>query len=217
MGTSKRISASTAVGCKRLLFPAVDGVSDTPSRGRDADVQTIPTASRLEQIEKRAYQDGYQRGLQDGHAAGEEELNKVVRRLESVLDLASTPLATVDERVEHELAELAFAIARQIVRRELKTDPGQVMAVIREAVANLPIANARIRVFLHPEDAMVVRRILCSGEEESNWQVVEDPGLTRGGCRMETDRSRIDASVEARLAAIAATIFGGERDSDNVA
>jgi len=217
MSTSKRISASSAAGCKRLLFPAVDGVPDSPSRGSDADVQTIPTASRLEQIENRAYQDGYQRGLKDGHAAGEAELNKVVLRLENVLDRVSAPLAKVDERVEQELVELAFAIARQIVRRELKTDPGQVMAVIREAVANLPIANARIRVFLHPEDAVVVRRVLCADEEETNWQVVEDPGLTRGGCRMETDRSRIDASVEARLAAIAATIFGGERDGDSVA
>ena len=50
-----------------------------------------------------------------------------------------------------------MALARQIVRRELKTDPTQIIGIIREAIAALPVAARDVRVHLHPEDAAVVR------------------------------------------------------------
>jgi len=44
--------------------------------------------------------------------------------------------------------------------------------------------------------------------------VVEDPALTPGGCNIETEHSRIDATVESRLAAVIAQVMGGERSAD---
>jgi flagellar assembly protein FliH len=46
------------------------------------------------------------------------------------------------------------------------------------------------------------------------WGVVEDPLITRGGCKVDTDVSHVNATVENRLAAVVATIFGGEREQD---
>jgi flagellar assembly protein FliH len=44
--------------------------------------------------------------------------------------------------------------------------------------------------------------------------MVEDPLITRGGCKVDTEVSYIDATVENRLAAVIATLFGGEREQD---
>jgi flagellar biosynthesis/type III secretory pathway protein FliH len=57
-------------------------------------------------------------------------------------DLAK-PFEVLDAEVERELLTLAMALARQIVRRELKTDPTQIIGIIREAIAALPVAAAR--------------------------------------------------------------------------
>jgi flagellar assembly protein FliH len=46
------------------------------------------------------------------------------------------------------------------------------------------------------------------------WRIVEDPLITRGGCKVDTEVSHIDATVENRLAAVIATLFGGEREHD---
>jgi flagellar assembly protein FliH len=46
------------------------------------------------------------------------------------------------------------------------------------------------------------------------WTINEDPLITRGGCKIDTDVSHIDATVENRLAAVIATVFGGERNRD---
>jgi len=50
--------------------------------------------------------------------------------------------------------------------------------------------------------------------EELRWRIVEEPTLTRGGCRVESEDSRIDATVEARLGALIARALGGEREED---
>jgi len=106
------------------------------------------------------------------------------------------------------------AVAKQLVRRELKTDPGQVLAVVREAMAALPLAARNVRLHLHPEDATLVREMLTLGDNERGWQIVEDPVLSRGGCKISSDTSQIDASVERRLHTVIANVLGGQRETD---
>jgi len=47
-------------------------------------------------------------------------------------------------------------------------------------------------------------------------EIKEDPTLARGGCKVETDTSQIDASMESRIAEIAAEVLGGERRDDAI-
>jgi flagellar assembly protein FliH len=108
-----------------------------------------------------------------------------------------------------------MALARQIVRRELKTDPTQIIGIIREAIAALPVAARDVRVHLHPEDAAVVRENLSPTENESAWTLVEDPVMARGGCQVTTASSRIDARLETRLTSILSELLGTERVGDN--
>ena len=51
------------------------------------------------------------------------ELERRVQQLASILDFMAKPLAELDEQVQRQLVPLAGAIARQIVRRELKPIP----------------------------------------------------------------------------------------------
>lgn len=154
---------------------------------------------------------GYRKGFEEGIAAGQQEITARVAKLEQIIGLLATPLHDLDTAVEEELAYLATAIARQLVRRELKSAPGEIVAVVREAVGLLPIATQGVRVHLHPEDAKFVRESLSLQEEASSWRIVEDPTLTRGGCVINTDQSRIDATLEKRLGAVIAAVLGDER------
>jgi flagellar assembly protein FliH len=118
--------------------------------------------------------------------------------------------------VERELLTLAMALARQIVRRELKADPSQIIGIIREAIAALPVAAREVRVHLHPEDAAVVRMHLAPTESERAWALVEDPVMARGGCQITTATSRIDARLETRVGAILSELLGTERHDAGV-
>lgn len=178
----------------------------------------MPTARQIEQIHREAYDEGYAAGEAAGHAAGcargEAEQRRRAEVLDGILRELATPLAELDEQMVESVGELALLIARHLVRRELKTAPGEVVGVVRETLRHLPLANRGIVVHLNPEDVDLVGNALSIGADGSSWRLEPDPLVTRGGCIVHTETSRIDASVETRLAQIASKMLGGERESD---
>lgn len=179
------------------------------------------TASQLEAIQQQAYDEGFAQGKQEGLDKGMVEGREAVERKASQLDILlcalNEPFDDLDEEVIEQTARLAIAVAQQLVRRELKTEPGQVIAVVREAVNALPVSARNIRVQLHPEDAQLVREALSLSEADSDnrlWHVVEEPLITRGGCRVVAENSTIDATVEKQISRITTDLLGGERASD---
>lgn len=177
-----------------------------------------PTVGELEAIEQKAYQEAYAAGREAGLAAARAEtqqsntqLKDQVARINGVLDKLAKPLEEMDAQVEQQLVNLSLSIARQLIRRELKTDPAQVIAIIRETVGLLPVAARDVRVHLHPEDAAVVRERLATPAADRAWTIIEDPVMTRGGCRVTTDTAQIDARLETRIGTVISALLGDER------
>jgi flagellar assembly protein FliH len=180
------------------------------------------TVSELEEVERRAYEEAFAKGREAGLAAARTEtqqaLNQLkaqVQRLESALGSLSKPLDQVNAEVEQQLMNLTLSIARHLVRRELRIDPAQVIAIIRETVALLPAAAREVRVHMHPEDAAVVRERLATPTADRAWTIIEDPVMTRGGCRVTTETAQIDARLETRINTVMAAMLGDERASRN--
>ena len=207
--STKILSGDDAAECSAWVLPDVS--DQRSSRGPGSG---LLTAKQLEAIQKQAYEEGFAQGHKDGIDAGQTQIQARVRRLDQLMTTLATPFADLDQRVEQELVTLAMAVARQLVRREIKTDPGQIVAVVREALSALPIASQNVRLHMHPEDAALVRAALSLTDGEHAWRIIEDGLQGRGGCQLVTDTSRIDAGVETRLAAIIATVLGGERGDD---
>jgi flagellar assembly protein FliH len=165
----------------------------------------------LADLQDEAYKEAFEQGLREGREAGRAEVRVQVERLSGLFHDLAKPFELLDAEVERELLSLAMALARQIVRRELKTDPTQIIGIIRDAIAALPVAARDVRVHLHPEDATIVRENLAPTESERAWAIIEDPVMARGGCQITTATSRIDARLETRLTAIVSELMGTER------
>ena len=181
--------------------PAIDG----------SDGRGFITASRLQELQKAAYDEAYQAGLEAGRSAGEDEIRERAIRLDELLNALAHPFDELDGTVEKQLVELAMAVVKQLFRREIRIDPSHVIGVVREAIQVLPVASRNIRVHLHPEDAKLVLESLSPTDGERAWQVVEDPLIARGGCQVNTDNSHVDAQAETRLEAVISAVIGDER------
>jgi flagellar assembly protein FliH len=221
---SKIIRGDAVADCQAWHVP------DVASEGSQRRAPV--TARQLEEIQSQAHREGFQQGLQEGRNAGLEESAQRAQYLQQLIQSLSTPFQELDETVEQQLAQLAMLVARQLVRRELKTDPAQVIGVVREALAALPVAAPNVQITAHPEDAALIREALSlqEGEEGARLapqglgsrepggvQVVDDPVQSRGGCRVITDVSQVDATVESRLNAVIASVMGGQRSTDKQA
>jgi flagellar assembly protein FliH len=189
-------------------------VSGTSVQGRKPG----RTVGELQDVERRTQQEAFAQGRDAGLAAAKTEteaqlelLRNRVARLDRILSALAQPLHDLDAEVEQQLLSLSLAIAKQLVRRELRIDPTQVIAVIRETVAILPASARDARVYLHPDDAAIVRDKLASPAQDRAWTIFEDPMMTRGGCRVTSESAQIDARVEARMAAAIAAVLGEDR------
>lgn len=157
---------------------------------------------------QRAWEEGFEQGRQEGLAAGREQVLAELDILRQLMQKLATPLAELDEQVEKELVALAMTVARQVIYRELEMHPERVVNAVRKALDVLPAGLRDVRLHLHPDDAQLVRELLPAGEAESSWQIVEDRVLERGGCRVSTQNSQVDATLETRLARAVAAALG---------
>ncbi|MFC1602452.1 flagellar assembly protein FliH [Pseudomonadota bacterium] len=184
---------------------------------------SLMTAAQIEQIQKEAHKEGFEQGKKEGFKYGHKEaleegrqrLQENIKNLEKLFNTLETPFKQLDEQVEQELVALAIAIVKLLVRREIKTDPNQILGVVREAMAILPVSSRNVRLVLHPEDAELVREVYAATETELGWTIIEDPILARGGCRVLTDTSQVDATLESRLKSLIAPLLGGERAQED--
>ncbi len=215
MASQRKIISGGGSGQARTWEPPP--LTDGP--GRRSGRRPV-TASQLESVHGQAYEDGFARGVEDGRKKGYEEATARVRAaighrselFDKLLRSLAQPLEQLDSQIEESLVALAMSVAKHLVRRELKSDPGQVIAVVREAASALPVNSRQVRLYLHPEDAALVRDTLGVHAGEGTWEITEDPIMTRGGCRVQTDTSQVDATVEARVAAVIAHVMGEERE-----
>jgi flagellar assembly protein FliH len=197
---------------ERWRLPAVEG--PIVGGGAREERRGAATEESLRVAAKAAETRGYEAGMARARAETSQKLaalDESIKRLDTALQLLSRPFQQLDAEIENELAQLALGVGKQIARRELHIDPTQVIAILRESLALLPIAAREVRIHLHPADAATVREHLTAPAADRAWTIVEDPTLSTGGCVIHSQSSRIDARLEARIAAVTAGALGDER------
>jgi flagellar assembly protein FliH len=179
-----------------------------------ANAVAQPTVRELEALEQQAREEGYAAGRAEGLAAAQQQLHEQLARLDALYTAAARPLQVLDEQTEQELARLATVIARRVIAHELRLSPGLIVQAVRQAATALPAATRELRVQLHPDDLALLREL---GAAETHWQLLADPALSRGDCQLLSERSRLDARVETRLAAVIDAVIGDDADGDGAA
>ncbi len=214
--TSKLLHEKKGERVQLWQTPIVEGSADFDNYG---EVQKGPlTAEKIEAIQRMAYQEAYEEGLKKGLKEGLQKAQKEAKKqldvLAEMLHALSRPLDNLDQTVEEQLVQLAVLIARQLVKRELRQDPGEIIGIIRDAVGLLPVAAQSVIIHLHQDDLSVVQRSLSALAGDNHWQLRDDPNLNSGDCRITTDTSTIDATLENRLTAVIVSMLGGVRATD---
>jgi flagellar assembly protein FliH len=176
------------------------------------------TVDELEQIRAEAYNEGFSTGEKDGFHAGQikgmqearQKAEARIAELEALLAQMMAPLKDQDEQIEDMLLKLLETMVRQVIQRELKTDSGQIVQVLRGALKALPMGAGNIRIYLNPVDFEAIKAVRERHEE--SWRLLEDDALMPGGCRVETEHSQVDATLETRLAQVVDQLFDARRE-----
>lgn len=219
---SELIRAKDLIGVDVWRLPSFDPQVAEPEPEPESlnEIEEVPldevqplTLEELEAIRQEAYNEGFAAGERDGfHATqlkvrqeAEVALQARLSTLETLMGNLLAPIAEQDTQIERSLVELVSHIARQVIQRELKMESSQIERVTQEALKLLPMGANNIRIFVNPQDFDQIKALRERHEEQ--WKILEDPALMPGGCRIETEHSRIDASVETRITQALALLF----------
>ncbi|TQV75333.1 hypothetical protein FLL45_10390 [Aliikangiella marina] len=197
--------------------PSFHHPAEEEEQASNEEVVAEVSEEELAEIRETARQEGLKIGRDEGLKIAQEEVTNQLTMLNLVMGKLAEPLKECKDQTQQQLLELAFAIARQIVRRELRQDPTQIIAVIREALKLLPAGAEGIVISLHPEDANKVTSALSidPSNQTDNWQIKSDPAVERGSCQVDTHNSKIDASIDKQIAVLFSRIVGGERAGES--
>jgi flagellar assembly protein FliH len=159
---------------------------------------------RVARIEKEAYEKGFEQGRRDGLALEEKQLEengKQFKQLFNELDGLKTKICS---ETEEQLLNLSIAIAKKIIREEVRIQPKIIQQTVRAAL-NFLVDKNQIRILINPQDMEEVRKLLpdiAAVTKGGQFQVVEDQAIGRGGCFMETGFGAINATLEDQIGVI---------------
>lgn len=154
----------------------------------------------LDRLRDEARQEGRKAGYADGQVAARAEASRLANAAANL----EQALAEFDQQVADELLALATEIARQVVREEITARPDIIAKVVHEALAQLPHQHATI--FLHPEDASLVRSYAGDALAHAGHRILEDSRLNPGDCILESGSSQTDATLATRWRRVVETL-----------
>ena len=165
--------------------------------------------ARVSGIREAAYQEGLESGRQEGTTMAVEEYRSQVapllqqfRELIEGFDGIKKDLYAANEAV---LIQLMFQTGKQVILKELSADREYVKRLMLHVIEKVG-AKENIRIRVSRKDAENLESIKEFLKAEipdlKNVHIEASDELPLGGCKVETDLSRINAGVESQLAAI---------------
>lgn len=198
---------------ERWEAPRMVSVNDAEADAGMLNVKSIEALQQQAQEEgyKAGFEQGHNAGFKAGQDAGKKDIQQQLNHLKNIISALDQPLAELDQQIEQDLVNLSITMTRQLLRRELKQEPEHVIGAMRAALEALPITDRKLKIYAHPDDLAIIQKGLSLDGEDNHRQWIEDPLLTRGGVRLETDQTSVDATVEARLNSVITKLLGDER------
>jgi len=191
-----------SVGSSRALAAvAPDVAAGAPGQPLNAS----PAGVRLAKDPESRSRGAYQQGLQEGQAAARKETASQIEAMNKRMARSIEEFSSLRQRFRHEAEEdvvqLALAIARRILHRELSMAPDALLGIVKAALQKIEMRELH-RIRVRPEDAAMVKQFLDKMGLPQRVEVTADPGLERGAVILDSGRGAVDASIETQLAEI---------------
>ena len=174
-----------------------------------AEIDLSHHHARLAEMERDAFAKGFAQGERAGAEAASQRGEAMLRRLTQTIEELTTLRAQMIHQTERQMVQLALAVARRIVHREVSIDQDLLIAMARVALDRLG-ESAKVIVRLHPEEFEATAGARAAQWTTSAVEVVADARVGRGGCRVESEFGMMDAGVEAQIQEVARALLGEE-------
>jgi len=175
----------------------------TPAYSPDGTADLLSEAmAQADQIRDQARLTAEAEGRAAGLAAGRAELGAALAALAAAVRAVEDLGQALAAELEPQAAELAFALAEQILAGILTVEPERVVQVARNALRRAA-DRRRVTLVVNPDDLEIINASAGSLQAElggiEHCEVQTDRRVGRGGVLLQTEAGEIDVTVASQL------------------
>jgi flagellar assembly protein FliH len=156
--------------------------------------------------------EGLARGFEEGRQQALAELEAMSKPVDAMLRGLKKLKTEYKNAQRKEVVDLVGKIARQVIRAELALQPVQMLALVDEALSAMPPTRDDVEVMLNPEEMKRIQEL--DPKRAKKWNLMADPRLEPGECRVKAGDHEVDAGCQGRLAACMEQVREGLAEND---
>jgi flagellar assembly protein FliH len=177
------------------------------------EAEALKEQAKVEGLEQgRA--EGVRLGVEAGHAQALGEHRELFTQTIAALAAAAAELDAGRQRLEadglREVVQLASAIARRVTKRQGLVDEAVLAANVAEAM-RLVVHAADVQIAVHPAQRNTLEaalpRLRIEWPSLKHVDLVDDPTLAPGGCRIFARGGQVDADLDTQLDRVIADLL----------
>ena len=177
-------------------------VSTIISRAQ-ADARRVVEAAREEaaQIEREAYDKGFEEGRKSGELMANQQLQAILHRYHASLTALDGLAPLLVEQLQLDFLDMVTHTAEKVIKTELQLRPATILPIVKSALLKLKQRQG-LTIFLNPDDHGFVIALAKEEQQQIFGNHVEleiAPELEQGSVRIETKAGELDATVATKL------------------
>ncbi len=155
--------------------------------------------ARVAQLEKDAYDKGFQKGEAEGRVVGEEALAEKISQASQLIVATKAERQRICALYEKDILALVFAMVEHLVNHEVSVNHRVIEKCLHKALGFV-VDNSQVVAHLHPEDFLRIKDAVVEDplflDNAERVELMEDPATSQGGCLLETTFGEIDTTLE---------------------
>ena len=200
-GKNEFVSIDTGEGEESNFVP-LEAWENADSKKEEIEDNLLGTQENISGIEQEAYEKSFAQGEKDGFEFGEKKAIKVIENIENLFNEMAGLKHDALKQHEKEIIDLIFAVAEKIVHYEVRSKESVIKNAIFDAL-KLSVEKSKVVFNVNPDDYDYVEKLrpelFNQNKGLKSIVVTSDPGVSRGGCYLETPYGNIDATIESKL------------------
>jgi flagellar assembly protein FliH len=165
---------------------------------KDAKQEPSQPIQDTKQIKEEAYKQGLSEGKKAGLKAAQKRVEGLIEEIGKNMERLKDLEINLRKACEREIVELALAIARKIIMREIKTDPNTIAHIACTSLEKIPF-SPQIRIRVNPADWEDITKEPFEAGGYKDITIEPDDTIIPGGCYLETELGEIDICWEEQL------------------
>lgn len=158
---------------------------------------------RFQSEKELAHREGFDQGKKKGYSEG----LAAVKNLESLLNIIDGKIAAdradIISKSEKTVARLAVEIAEAVIGEAIMKSSRELLDFNLKRCLEVLGGSGKVSIKISPSDYEFAQEQLVSGLgnnfDKFSFEFLPDPGITPGGCLIETDGGAIDARIETQV------------------